>query len=111
MDHKIFVSQVPTAGINEARLSKLKIEINDYAQRINNVFQCIGDLVDGTKLYFDCESGNLFRDHFDSLKENFAIVNQNILSYTEDLSKVEINYRKSIGGAVDEIFMNKEENV
>ncbi len=74
-------------GINENKLDILITDINDAVTRINNKFDLIENLVSETESYFNCESGTIFRNKFNIIKGNFAIVDKNIISISSDLVK------------------------
>lgn len=79
-------------GVNETSIDKLIMDICDLVERMNGTLNCMDELIDGTANYFVCENAHLFRQSFATVKNNFPIVNQNILEYTTDLVKVKMNY-------------------
>ena len=76
------------SGINEDAIDKLVLDIFGYVERINQTLKNIDSLVNETSQFYVGESGNKFRNRFNELRANFPIVNQNLLSYTDDLIKV-----------------------
>ena len=95
-----------TVGINEQKIDKLVLDINNYAERINNVLNNMEDLVNSTNSFFLEEVGNEFRNNFKQLSSNFPTVKTNILSYSQDLIKVKLNYQKTVVNIVDDLKYN-----
>ncbi len=106
---KPLMPEMTATGINESKISIIKGEIQDYATRINSIFGDMTTLVEESKNYFNCESGDLFRNHFLLLKENFSVVNQNILNYADDLTNVQLHYQKKNENAVSDLGMYRKE--
>lgn len=77
-------------GVNEQKLNELVLEITDCATRLNAKFNLIESLINDTKMYFNCETADTFRSNFETLKENFPIVNKNIVNMSNDLVKVKL---------------------
>ena len=112
-------NQHEASGISEARLERLMVEILDSAERVNSIFADVADLVAGTSNYFICESGNRFREQFETVKTSFPVVSRNILAYNDDLLAVKANYAnlanvaidnfRSPGNAMIDSFKNKKE--
>lgn len=82
------MKQQEVFGINEPKLDNLVLEIGEIAERIKAQFLELEDLVDGTVSFYECECGTNFRNSFAKLRQNFPIVNKNILCYSQDLVKV-----------------------
>lgn len=75
-------------GIDEPKIDQLAVEIVEVAERVNKKFLELDDLVSSTSSFYECESGTNFRNSFAKIKQNFPIVNKNILCYSSDLVKV-----------------------
>ena len=84
------------SGINEEK-------IYDYADKINVILSSVEDLVDSTKEYYVCDSADLFRNRFLEFKDNFKIVNDNILSLTTEFTSVKNNYYRRVDKMVKDI--------
>lgn len=82
------MAQTDIFGVNEPKLDKLVLDIGETAERISNKFNLIEQLVCDTSLFYECESGNVFRTDFEKIKDNFPVVNRNILTYSADLVRV-----------------------
>lgn len=80
-------------GISLDGIDKLMTDILDYAEKSNRILNQITDIVSDTTNYFQCESGDKFRDQFSMLKVGNASINKNILSYNDDLMNVKKNYQ------------------
>lgn len=75
-------------GINDAKIDGLVLNIYDYAQRIKDILNNVDDLIYETNNYYNCEEAVKFRNNFESIKDNFAVVTENILSYGDELVRV-----------------------
>lgn len=82
------MSKTDVFGINEDKLDILITDINDAVTRINNKFDLIERLVSETESYFNCDSGTAFRNKFNAIRSNFAVVDKNIINMSSDLVKV-----------------------
>lgn len=82
------------AGINEDKIDRLILDIYDYADKVNSIFNRIDELVDSTKDFYNCESAELFRNKFLEFKQNFKVVNENILGYAGEITSAKNNYKK-----------------
>lgn len=88
-------------GINEGKLDSLILQIHDYAERINNKFNLLEQLVYDSQSFFQCDVGDEFRTKFGETKSNFTIVNKNILNIASDLVRVKENYINTNDKAID----------
>lgn len=75
-------------GINDAKIDSLVLNIYDYAQRIKDILNNVDDLIYETAAYYNCEEAVKFRNDFESVKDNFSVVTENILSYGDELVRV-----------------------
>ena len=96
-------------GINEQKIDKLVINVNNYVERIINVLNNMEDLVNSTEVFFQEEIGNEFRSNFKQLSSNFPIVKTNILSYSHDMIQVKLNYQKTMITIAENFKYNKED--
>lgn len=80
-------------GINLDSIDKLILDIYNYAERVNKTLNQISDVVDQTKTFYNCEDADNYRNKFNSFRTNFKIVNQNLISYAEDLIKLKNRYQ------------------
>ena len=81
------MEQTDVIGINEEKLDQLIMEIGDIADRINNKFNLLENLVSESSSFFECEAADRYRNNFNLIKVNFAIVNKNILAMSSELVK------------------------
>ncbi len=88
-------------GINEAKLDSLILQIGEIAERINNKFNLIEQLVSDSASYFQCGIGTDFRLKFNNTKSNFEIVNKNILNMAADLVSAKSTMQKTNANAID----------
>lgn len=76
------------AGINEGELSNLSIEVQDYADRISEIFDkmdlCMEKLPNQYK-GLPCEK---VISLYEELRQNYESVKNNIISYSDDLTEL-----------------------
>lgn len=82
-------------SINEDGLDKLALNIYDYSEKINNIFNQIDDLMVQSKDYFDCQLNNDIRIKYQNIKDSIKNVKSNISSYSTDLIKVKNAFRNN----------------
>ena len=82
-------------SINEEGLDKLALNIYDYSERINNIFNQIDDLMVQSKEYFDCQVNNDIYIKYQNIKDSIKNVKLNISSYSSDLIKVKNVFRNN----------------
>lgn len=80
-------------GISNEGIDKVMLDLLDYADKSNKTLNQIDDLIDETKNYFACESGEIFREQFEMLKTGFRTIHTNLISYHNDLMRVKQNYQ------------------
>lgn len=81
-------------AINEEELSELAIDIIDFNDEIAELFSSIDGKMSELKSYFDCSKYYTLLNSYNEFKKNYAVVKQNILTYSDDLIAV-INKYKS----------------
>ena len=94
--------------INENGIEQISIEILNCSKLINDYLSKILSIIDGTKNYFDCELGTIYRNKFYDFSKNFPILIQNIENYAYSLKKAESNYRDYKSVVVSKILTNSE---
>ncbi len=82
-----------TLGVNEEKISKLVLDINEYLDKIDQTFNYMEETVDQVSTSFQCDAGEKFQSQFNETKKNFKIVHNNIASYSNDLIQVKSNYQ------------------
>lgn len=82
-------------GIDKQKLKKIILNIYEYRDKINTIFNDAEYLIDETKQYYDSDDGDYFRNEFSKLCSNKAVVLSNIKSYCEDLERVIHNFEKN----------------
>lgn len=91
------------SGINEVGLDNLAMEIVDYADKINKIFNQLQLLVDQTSSCFIAPEGEQFRKKFSEQAEHYSMINQNILSYASDFVKVKDLYQRKTIDIADQV--------
>lgn len=81
-------------GIEEKKIDRLVLDIVDYTEKINSTLNQIDDVMSTIKDYYVCENATMFEKKFTTLRDNFAIVQKNLLSYSTDLVKVKACYNQ-----------------
>ena len=81
-------------AINEEELSELAIDIIDFNDEIAELFSSIDGKMSELKSYFDCSKYYTLLNSYNEFKKNYAVVKQNVLTYSDDLIAV-INKFKS----------------
>lgn len=82
------------AGINVDGINSLINEIYEYAEKLKGEFNSIESELEYVKEFYNCSATANFSEKVQALKQNFTILNNNILDYTKDFSKIKKNYRE-----------------
>jgi len=88
-------------AISDVGIDNVMLDIIEYATDINRILNNISDLISDTDKFFNCESGEEFRSKFEELKNDFPMMNENILSYNTDLLSVKVDYAKRVQQSVE----------
>lgn len=78
--------------MSEAGIDNLAVETMQVSKVVNDYLNRIVDIMESTKIFYQCENGDLLRRKFDELKINFPIVVQNIENYAYSLKKAKANF-------------------
>ena len=81
-------------GINIDSIDKLILDIYNYAERINKTLNQITDVVEQTRIFYDCASAKKYREKFNNFSANFNVINTNLKSYAEDMIKLKNKYQR-----------------
>lgn len=95
--------KLDVAGVNEQKMENLALDIIEYANRLNKIFNRIQLITDETKNSFISDQGDLFRKKLENQSNYYQIVNQNILSYANDIIKVNNKYKFGVKQIADSI--------
>lgn len=93
-------------AINEEKLKALILEIYEYRDKVSKILDDAEILADSTKLFYDSEDGEKFRQRFNKFSTNFSTFIKNIQSYGEDLN-VMLTKHKQMQNKVVDIFTIK----
>lgn len=80
-------------ALNEEGINSLIYDINSYTTKIRKVLYAIENVIDSTKMNFDCEAADKLRKNFEYFKEGFPTIYNNLLSYKKDMFKVKEKFR------------------
>lgn len=72
-------------GINEVKLKKLSYELITYRDDIRNILSKYSDIIKKTELYFNGDVATEFRRRFNDFSNNFLVVNNTFLNYSNDM--------------------------
>ena len=86
-----------TIGINYLKIDKLILDIYDYSEKIQKTLDQISNIVDKTKDFYLCYEADCYRNKFSDFRQNFPVINKNIISYAEDLIRLKTNYQRTAG--------------
>lgn len=81
-------------AIREDELSELAIDIIDFNDEIADLFSSIDTKMADLKTFYNCSKYYSLLSSYNEFKKNYAVVKQNITTYSEDLIAV-INRFKS----------------
>ena len=79
-------------GINEDGINKLIIDIYNTLESIHKTFQGIDELIKRSNECFRLESGDKYRDKYNSLVVSIENMYKNIINYINILNNVKIKY-------------------
>lgn len=71
--------------IKEDDLSSLSLEILDYSDRISEIFDRIDDCINKLPNHYQGTSCDKLINHYRGLAEQYPVIKQNIVSYSDDL--------------------------
>lgn len=74
-----------TARVNIGNMEVLCFEIEDYANRIGDIFTKIDERMDNLSRYYQGDSCDYLFNYYSELKNNFVAIKDNINSYSDDL--------------------------
>lgn len=78
-------------GINEEALDKLIFDILEYIEKLNKEFEKVETLVTQSNDYYKSENATNILTKFKLSQNNFKIMINNLIKYSEDLAKVKEN--------------------
>lgn len=80
-------------GVNEKKLDLLTKDIIDYADRINGLLNQVNVIYTDIPSYYKSDSGKTYIGKVNNTTNYFAIINQNIISYSRDFVNVKARYQ------------------
>lgn len=98
------------SGITVKKIDESVSNIYNCAEKINSLFNQFDNLIESTKGFYNCPNAVEYRKRYETIRQNFFIVNNNILKYSEKLLSVKDNYNKAYSNVNDFIAeQNKKE--
>lgn len=70
--------------INESELRDLAMDIIKYADDINHILNSFDDRFYDLRLYYEGKAYNELKKFYSSVRKQYPIVQQNIISYSDD---------------------------
>lgn len=81
-------------GINESKINNLMLDIYDYEEQINALFDKITDIMEKSNNSFQSDNADDLRKKYRDFSINYTNIKNNIHDYSDDLSKVKNMYTK-----------------
>lgn len=81
------------SGIDETRLDQLTQKVLNNLEQLEKRFEQLDVIFDETKSFYKSDSASKYRMSYESLRYNYKIIKQNILSYVTDLSNAKAKYQ------------------
>ena len=94
-------------GINEPKLDLLILEIGDIAEKVNQKLETYDRLMTETLTFFDCDSGEKYRNNFKLLSTTIPVIKKNILYYSTDLVNIKRRLHNSTVTAMESMYLEK----
>lgn len=79
-------------GVNTEKVGALCLEIQDHADKIKNVLSQIEDIVDNLEPNLQGDGARDFKNKFETLKEHFPTIYDNITSYIDEFNVLSSKY-------------------
>lgn len=89
-------SQEIASAINEEDLDNFILSIMDTADEILNIFEKIDNEIFRLSEYLKSEALKNILNEYNEIKSNYAIIRDNILTYSDDLIDVKNNMKNGI---------------
>lgn len=89
-------SQEIASAINEEDLDNFILSIMDAADDISTIFEKIDNEVSRLSEYLKSEALKNILNEYNEIKSNYAIIHDNILTYSDDLIDVKNNMKNGI---------------
>lgn len=75
-------------GISNQGIDNLVLNIYDYADRLKKQLDEVESLVYDIPKYYNDQASEGCRKKFDSIKDSFPLIYENVISYADDLIKL-----------------------
>ncbi len=95
--------------IKEDELSSLSIEVLDYSDRISEIFDKIDNTISKLPTYYQDSACTKLMSYYHELAENYSVIKQNIVSYSDDLTTL-IKKMRENDKYMASLFQNATEN-
>lgn len=79
-------------GSSSKKIDESASNIYSCAEKINSLFNQFDELMESTKGFYNCENAEELRSKYFKVRQNFQIVNDNILNYVEKLMTVKSGF-------------------
>ena len=100
----------PILGINESELGNLSMEILDYKERINDIFDAIDKQVGSLDECYKGSANYVVKEGYNDIRKNYALITQNLDSYSSDLINL-IKQVKIDSNYIAQLFLDQAEDM
>ncbi len=90
------------AGLNEESINAFCLEIQDYIERFQVLFNQFDQAMNDAKTVFSDEVSNVFFEKYAILQKSYDIVKKNLFGYIDDFQKAITTYKN-----LDELSSSK----
>lgn len=81
-------------GVDNQAIDNLVLNIYDYADRLKKQLDDVETLVYDTSNYYHDQAADSCRKKFNSIKESFPVIYENVISYADDLVKLKSSLKQ-----------------
>ncbi len=83
-------------AINEDNLYQLCLEIDGYTDKIAEIFNNIDNNFNELTEAYKSDSVNALVNSYNEFRKNYAIVKNNVSSYSEDLNELAVKFKSGV---------------
>ena len=105
LDKSLVNSYDVNATVNIDNMETLCFEIEDFANRIGDIFTKIDGRMDNLSRYYQGDSCDQLNNYYLELKKNFDVIKTNINTYSDDLVEL-VRKLQSIDIKVANLFID-----
>ena len=91
-----------SSGLNFSKLDFVGQNVIEYAEKINNILNDITEINDKLFNALSYDDVSKIKSKYDSIKVNYSVIVNNILSYNDDFAKI----KKKVNISQEDLFIN-----